>query len=542
MSIRPVRPARIAEKPIRAQQIESPGCDTVSKRPGEVDRVREHVAEPAVQQERLARADVPERNRLADPVRAAGRDPHQGQVPQEQGRERRASQQVWPPLKNACDDADRHAQAERRERHEAVEAPHAEASASPPVVDRAVDPRHGREEREPSPGRHPILPRQREQAGDRWYEDRRPREQAVARGPEDIDDLGIQPGHHRPHRRSGKPVAVDGVPGEHLRQEPDRRTERQQGSRARRTPWLHAQPPQEIHCRQGEHQDVLPPHDRHDAAGQAQREPSRRRPSVASRAPAPQEAGDRRHRHRVRHGRLAYEVPQHERPGRGQHHRRDGLGRSTKEPDEPVGEPEAEKSVEQPRDDDGLAVRVGGADGIDRLAPRRQVTRNEMADGEEGRPSESGADGPRALRVSRHRRLEQKLMRPVVQAQEPIVVGEIHVAVERQGAEIGVIVEAVALEPRAEPGLRHQSGRHRRDEHQRGRGASRTAGRGDADDRAREDARQHGGRCEVAVEEREAQQSASRHQAQGEIECAGQRQREGSGSDSVSDGHRRPRS
>jgi hypothetical protein len=50
--------------------------------------------------------------------------------------------------------------------------------------------------------------------------------------------------------------------------------------------------------------------------------------------------------------------------------------------------------------------------------------------------------------VSGPRRLEQ--VRLVPQSQHPVVVHEVHVAVERERTQVGEVVEAVALQPRAE--------------------------------------------------------------------------------------------
>ena len=83
-----------------------------------------------------------------------------------------------------------------------------------------------------------------------------------------------------------------------------------------------------------------------------------------------------------------------------------------------------------------------------------QPRRHDVAGGEERRPDDRRTDRPRRLRVAGPRRLEQIGL--VAEAEHPVVVHEIDVAVERQRAQVGEVVEAVALEPGAELQLRRE--------------------------------------------------------------------------------------
>ncbi len=53
----------------------------------------------------------------------------------------------------------------------------------------------------------------------------------------------------------------------------------------------------------------------------------------------------------------------------------------------------------------------------------------------------------------------------VIQAEQPVIVREVDIAIERERAEVRVIVETVALKPRAERRLREQPRAHRCGEH-----------------------------------------------------------------------------
>jgi hypothetical protein len=79
-----------------------------------------------------------------------------------------------------------------------------------------------------------------------------------------------------------------------------------------------------------------------------------------------------------------------------------------------------------------------------------------MATSEEWRPEYRRTDRPRRLRVARACRLEE--VRLVPEAEQPVVVAELHVAIEREGTQICEIVEAVALQPCPERQLCRDAG------------------------------------------------------------------------------------
>ena len=92
---------------------------------------------------------------------------------------------------------------------------------------------------------------------------------------------------------------------------------------------------------------------------------------------------------------------------------------------------------------------------------------DDVAGGEERRPDDRRADRPRRLRVTGRRgRLEQ--VRLVAETEHPVVVHEIDVAIEGQRAQVGEVVEAVALEPRPELKLEGETDREEPGKHQRG--------------------------------------------------------------------------
>src|SRR5688500_11498222 len=85
-----------------------------------------------------------------------------------------------------------------------------------------------------------------------------------------------------------------------------------------------------------------------------------------------------------------------------------------------------------------------------------------MAGGKERRPDDRGTDSPRRFRVPGSRGPEQ--VRLVAEPEHPVVVHEIDVAIERERTKIGEVIEAVALQPRAELQLQRQPGDEERRE------------------------------------------------------------------------------
>ena len=67
-------------------------------------------------------------------------------------------------------------------------------------------------------------------------------------------------------------------------------------------------------------------------------------------------------------------------------------------------------------------------------------------------------------------------MLSILQAEQPVVVCEIDIAIEGERTEVRVVVEPVALQPGAERRLGEQSGRHGGGEHQCGPRAARVTG------------------------------------------------------------------
>ncbi len=128
-----------------------------------------------------------------------------------------------------------------------------------------------------------------------------------------------------------------------------------------------------------------------------------------------------------------------------------------------VREPEAQETVEQPGDADGLPVRVrrsveGHADAV-----RDEVPGARVADGVEGHPGDRRADRPGRLRVARLRRRLQPL---AADADERVVVGQVHVVVVDDRPEEREVEEAVALETRAEALLCGEAGDEEHGEHE----------------------------------------------------------------------------
>ena len=302
--------------------------------------------------------------------------------------------------------------------------------------------------------------------------------------------MGIRPPDLRPDRRPRDRAAVDRLPREHLRyKRHDRADEKHSAAREDAAELASvagaAAARQDLHGvkrRQQREQQVLPAHERHDAGEHPEQRPRPQRAPLPGRRPHPGEARDRRHGRGVGHAGFLHQVPGHERPGDGERHGGPGELRRKEETRQPVGEPASEQPVKEARDAGGLPVRIGRAVGADVEPLRVKPGRDDVAGGEKRRPPDRRPDRPRALRVAGLRRLEQVGL--VAEAEHPVVVREIDVPVEGHRSKVGEVVEAVALEPRAELQLQGESdGEERAQDQPRGTPAF----RGDDGDRRGDD-------------------------------------------------------
>ena len=237
-------------------------------------------------------------------------------------------------------------------------------------------------------------------------------------------------------------------------------------------------------CRHDGEQRILPADQRDESGNCTEHRPLRRRAALASRQPQPGESGDTSHRRRVRHARFLDQVPEHEGAAHGERGGGCRFPSRERQRGNPVGEPATEQSVDQSGDAHGLPVRIRHAIDADVGARCLQVLRHRMRGGKEWCPHDRRADRPRRLRVAGRRRIEQVGFVP--EPEHLVIVGEVDVVVEGERPKVGVVVEAVALQPRGEREL----ARHADDEEHREQGRH----SGGTEDRDRHGGGDHGGR------------------------------------------------
>ena len=124
---------------------------------------------------------------------------------------------------------------------------------------------------------------------------------------------------------------------------------------------------------------------------------------------------------------------------------------------EPVHEPAPEQTVEETRDRGRLAVREGDAVRAHIRIASAQEHRDGVAARKERRPHNRRPDRPRRVRVPRGRGLEQVCVCGRAQAEQPVVVPEVHIPVEGERPQVREVIEAIALKAGAKRQLRRQS-------------------------------------------------------------------------------------
>ena len=301
-------------------------------------------------------------------------------------------------------------------------------------------------------GGQPIPTPQQQQSEGADIQDRRHREQAVARRPEHLVPMRIPQTNLRADRRDREPGAVDRFPCEHLRQQSDdSQRDKQQ-----------AVPHVSSSSRRDRNRQWPIAVTDHSMAGSSTKSTFCHRIAPITPASSPSAA----HCPGVRPPRVAAQshvkiataaidgacaidgsFTRYQRMNEPSATTADGQcrppGRRV-DPRQAIAEEQAHQTPEQPGDADGLPVRIRRAVGGHGVPARGQRVRDPIADGEKRRPRQARPDRPRRLGMAGRCGREQ--MRLVAEPEQAIVVGQIVVAVEPQRSQVREVVEPVTLQ------------------------------------------------------------------------------------------------